>query len=310
MRRIKLRTYYAQYSETHRERLKSVEIYRYMTMTDANVRKGLEGEEFAKAWLDEKYGAKNVIDMTYPSMIKRENDEKITISLTDVNNLIVDALEGRGYHNYEPERGNPEKPQYWDRYRERNPERIDFWSICSILKNLEDMAKAKTDTKALDLIGELQERFKKLDASDFLILLGLLKGTKIDFIAVESGIFIDAKDWDSIVKVASAKGLMSKIKRMIKASVRAIFFDAKWWDNEYETPIVNMRELDMQMEFANKGIPFYLLFWNEGRRKLYGCDIKNLPFKFKGNYYKIPKNTKKKTYLWLLKSFPKEENET
>jgi hypothetical protein len=284
-----------------KEELELLEIFRYMGMTDKSVAKGLEGEEFAEAWLDEEYGAKNIINMTYPK------------ELTETNNLIVDALEGREFHNYEWEKDNPEKPKYWDRYREvalkKDTTRTDVLHIYTLLKNLEDMALKEP----LYLIGEIQERTKKLNAYDFLNLLGELKGTKIDFIAVENGgIFIDAKDWDSIVKVsekkeASAKELMSEMERMIKASVRRIiFFDAKWWDNKHETPIVNMRELEMQMEFANKGIPFYLLFWNEGRRNLYGCDIKNLPLKFKGKYYKIPKNTKKKKYLCLLKSFPRE----
>ena len=261
--------------EDWREELEPLRLYPYR-MTDEDVKKGLEAEGFAKAWLYEKYGAEHVIDMTYP---KR---------LTEINNLIVDALEGRECHNYVSEKDNPEKPQYWDAYRkrvlEKEPNRVDVLHIWSILKELELKVN---DDRAKELIKELKERFKDLNAfgdDGYLDSLGKLKGTKFDFIAVNDG-----RD------VEHPKGI--------------IFFDAKWWDNQYETPIVNMRELEMELEFATKGIPFYLLFWNEGRRWLYACEIHYLPIKYKAEYYKIPKNTKEKKYLIPIKHFPIDENE-
>jgi hypothetical protein len=259
-------------------------------MVEAFVDAGLKAENEALKWLLKNFGDKHVVDMRYPSMTKKENDEEITISLTDVNNLIVDALEGIdriegiAFHNYQGEYGNPEKPEYWDGYvREvlkKCPNRGDVLHIHILLKNLEDMAKAKKDTEALDLIGELQERFKKLDASDFLTLLGLLKGTKMDFIAVENGIFIDAKDWDSIVKMsekgASAKELMSKMDRMIKASARVIFYDAKNREHPDKDQVIKWRLLKHYLGFSEAGIPYYLLMWNDELRKLYYCDIGEL----------------------------------
>ena len=248
---------------------------------------GLEPENEALKWLQKEFGDDHVEDMRYLSMTKKENDKEITISLTDFYNLIFDALEGIdriegiAYHNY-----RRKKPQYWDGYRrevlERHPNRTDVLHILSILKELEDMAKAKNDTKALDFIGELKERFKDLDAEDFKTLLGLLKGTKLDFIAVDSGgIFIDAKNWDSIVKMSEKKGvtakeLMSKMTSKIKAYERTIFFDAKKRPYIDKNQQITWRHLKHYLRFSEIGIPYYLLMWNAEVGKLYYCDIGEL----------------------------------
>jgi hypothetical protein len=257
--------------ERSKEKLELLEIYRY-NMTDKNVEKGLKGEKFSKEWLDEKYGAEHVIDMTYPRR------------LTEINNLIVDALEGRGFHNYEWEKGNPEKPKYWDRYRkvtlEKDPERTDLLHLWSILKELEKFAEERKDIRAKALIMELEERFKELDAKDFLNSLGELKGSKIDFIGVEC-----------------------------EKCGRVEFYDAKYWDDDIypDYASVNQREYAFYREFSDKGIPFRLLYFAIESRCLYECRIEDLPTQLiqRGSSFLIPKK-----YLRLLKCFPKEEDET
>ena len=216
---------------------------------DDYVEKGSNAEDKALEWLYQEFGDEHVEDMRYPE------------KLSEFNDMIVDALEGRGFHNYQWEKGNPEKPKYWDRYRERvlekEPNRTDVLDLWSILKELEAKAKDWNDSKALKLIKETLLRFENLDAMEFLNLLGELKGTKLDFIAVDK-------------------------------NGKVIFFDAKYWNDQYKNPMVNQGDLNFYKEFSDKGIPFYLLIWNEGRNTLFQSDVKELPApKYRGKYYFI-----------------------
>jgi len=251
LRRIELERHTFEWSKEELELWEDIKCI----MEEDELAKGSGAEEIAKQYLDEKYGSEHVEDMRYPE------------DLTKFNSLIMDALEGRGFHSYNGE---------WWRYRKKHPERIDLLDIWSILKNLEDMAKAKNDTKALDLIGELQERFKDdiIDAYKFKELLGLLKGTKFDFIAVNDG-------------------------RDEEKSKGSILFDAKYWDDGYRTPSINQRELEFYIGFANKGIPFYLLYLNKGREKLYECDIR----KVRDNLSSFPMRNKGSS---IFRIFPSE----
>jgi hypothetical protein len=219
-------------------------------MEGGKVAKGEEAEKFFYDKLCQKYGSDHVRDMTYPK------------ELTNRISMLKDAVMGKDAHNVrnmktirkEKYGSKPKSAEEWmelDMGSERCKNLMEYAELSDLLSGLD--AFCRDNKKALHIINKICVRLGDFH-TDFgicrlLTLLGELKGTKFDFIAVNDG-------------------------RDKKNPNGAIFFDAKAWDPIIcKEPMIDYDSLRYYLCFSLAGIPFYLLIRDSQSGEPYEFEI-------------------------------------
>jgi len=214
--------------EKLRRRKRSIKVL--PIMEDGKKAKGEKVEKFFYDKLCRKYGKNHVLDMTYSP------------ELTERLNMLKDAMMGKDAHNVwsmkalrkEKYGCEPKSAEEWmklDMESERWKALMEYAQLSTLLSGFD--ALCRDNKKALDIINKICRRLGDFH-TDFGILsfftaLGELKGTKMDFIAVNDG-------------------------RDKKKPNGTIFFDAKSWIKG-----IDYDSLRYYLCFSLAGIPFYLL---------------------------------------------------
>jgi len=222
-----------------KEELEPIELIR-KSMSYVNQQKGELAEFASQLWLNLFLKVETkVLDMRYDP------------EFTKLLNQLKEGFLGRGASEdrYFIKYRNAELFKLFKRKKEgeiSDGEYFKEWLKLSNLKSLmEKLGDLTQDEKALRIIGEIQCRFCGLDDDygmpRFLKLLGLLRGTKFDWLVGIDG--------------------------------RPYLFDSKYWIDSNKNLVLDGDTIETYKEFRKVGLPFYLLIYCIDKEFLFQLDI-------------------------------------